>query len=127
MESAHRTDHPLASSPNKEFIHELEKLTFDSLYSLLVKEGEGYKPTETQQQEQTPVPAPQQPEEAQKAPSWQAERWQVSSWDAYTGAFVPVLMKALGKDPASSATIFITTATDVIGFFVFLGLASVIL
>lgn len=45
----------------------------------------------------------------------------------FFGAFVPMLMKYLGKDPASSATIFITTATDVIGFFVFLGLASLIL
>lgn len=43
------------------------------------------------------------------------------------GALVPMIMKSLGKDPASSATIFITTATDVIGFFVFLGLASLIL
>lgn len=43
------------------------------------------------------------------------------------GALVPMIMKSLGKDPASSATIFITTATDVIGFFVFLGLASIIL
>ena len=31
------------------------------------------------------------------------------------------------NDPAASATIFITTATDVLGFLVFLGLASVIL
>ncbi len=45
----------------------------------------------------------------------------------FFGALVPLVMKALGKDPASSATIFITTATDVIGFFVFLGLASIIL
>lgn len=43
------------------------------------------------------------------------------------GALVPMIMKSLGKDPASSATIFITTATDVIGFLVFLGLAQVIL
>ncbi len=45
----------------------------------------------------------------------------------FFGALVPMIMKSLGKDPASSATIFITTATDVIGFFVFLGLASVFL
>ncbi len=43
------------------------------------------------------------------------------------GAIVPLLMKYLGKDPASSASVFITTATDVCGFFVFLGLASVML
>jgi magnesium transporter len=45
----------------------------------------------------------------------------------FFGAFIPLLMKAMGKDPATSATIFITTATDVFGFFVFLGLATVIL
>jgi magnesium transporter len=45
----------------------------------------------------------------------------------FFGALVPMVMKSFGKDPASSATIFITTATDVIGFFVFLGLASVML
>ena len=45
----------------------------------------------------------------------------------FFGALVPMIMKSLGKDPASSATIFITTATDVIGFFVFLGLASMFL
>ncbi len=43
------------------------------------------------------------------------------------GALVPLIMKSLGKDPASSASVFVTTATDVCGFFVFLGLASLIL
>jgi magnesium transporter len=41
------------------------------------------------------------------------------------GALVPVIMKSFGKDPATSAIIFITTATDVLGFLVFLGLASI--
>jgi len=43
------------------------------------------------------------------------------------GTIVPVIMKKLGKDPASSATIFITTATDVFGFVTFLGLATILL
>ncbi len=43
------------------------------------------------------------------------------------GALIPMIMQKLGKDPATSATIFITTCTDVLGFFVFLGLASVLL
>jgi len=43
------------------------------------------------------------------------------------GTLMPIVMKRLGKDPASSATIFITTATDIIGFFAFLGLASILL
>lgn len=46
---------------------------------------------------------------------------------AGAGTFIPLLMKHLGKDPASSATIFITTITDVSGFFVFLALAQLIL
>lgn len=43
------------------------------------------------------------------------------------GTLIPLIMKRLGKDPATSATIFITTATDVIGFLAFLGLATVLL
>lgn len=43
------------------------------------------------------------------------------------GALIPLIMKALGKDPATSATIFITTCTDVGGFFVFLSLAKMLL
>ncbi|MBN2067905.1 MAG: magnesium transporter [Candidatus Diapherotrites archaeon] len=46
---------------------------------------------------------------------------------SFFGAAVPLLLTKLGKDPASSATIFITTASDVCGFFVFLGLASLLL
>ncbi len=43
------------------------------------------------------------------------------------GTIVPLIMERLGKDPASSATIFITTATDVLGFLAFLGLGTLIL
>lgn len=45
----------------------------------------------------------------------------------FFGTLIPLVMKRLGKDPASSATIFITTATDVFGFLAFLGLATLIL
>ncbi|MBS3060210.1 MAG: magnesium transporter [DPANN group archaeon] len=45
----------------------------------------------------------------------------------FFGALTPLLMSRLGKDPASSSSIFITTATDMFGFFTFLGLASVLL
>ncbi|MBI2572456.1 magnesium transporter [Candidatus Woesearchaeota archaeon] len=45
----------------------------------------------------------------------------------FFGGLIPLIMKRLGKDPASSATIFITTATDVLGFFAFLGLATYLL
>ena len=39
------------------------------------------------------------------------------------GALIPVIMKAMGFDPAQSSTIFQTTVTDVVGFFAFLGFA----
>jgi len=45
----------------------------------------------------------------------------------FFGTIVPLVMKRLGKDPASSATVFITTATDIFGFLTFLGLATLIL
>ncbi len=43
------------------------------------------------------------------------------------GAFIPLFLKHLGKDPAATSSIFITTATDVFGLFFLLGLASLIL
>jgi magnesium transporter len=46
---------------------------------------------------------------------------------AFFGTLVPLIMYKLGKDPAASATIFITTATDILGFMAFLGLATIIL
>jgi magnesium transporter len=45
----------------------------------------------------------------------------------FFGVIIPLFMNYLGKDPASSASIFITTLTDVFGFCVFLGLASIFL
>jgi magnesium transporter len=45
----------------------------------------------------------------------------------FFGALTPMVLDRLGYDPATSATIFITTGTDVLGFFVFLGLAGVVL
>lgn len=43
------------------------------------------------------------------------------------GTIMPLIMQKLDKDPASSATIFITTATDVFGFLTFLGLAKALM
>lgn len=37
------------------------------------------------------------------------------------GAAIPLTMKALGKDPAQSSNIILTTVTDCVGFFAFLG------
>lgn len=41
------------------------------------------------------------------------------------GATIPIVLNALKFDPAISSAIFLTTVTDVMGFFSFLGLASI--
>lgn len=46
---------------------------------------------------------------------------------ALAGFLVPVILKALNFDPAIASSIFITTCTDVCGFFIFLGLAKIAL
>jgi magnesium transporter len=43
------------------------------------------------------------------------------------GAFVPILLERLGVDPAVASSIFVTTFTDVGGFFLLLGLAATLL
>ena len=40
-----------------------------------------------------------------------------------SGAAIPISMKAIGLDPAQSSGILLTTVTDVVGFFAFLGIA----
>ena len=42
------------------------------------------------------------------------------------GAGIPLLLTRLGQDPAQSASIILTTVTDVVGFFSFLGLATLL-
>lgn len=44
---------------------------------------------------------------------------------ALAGILVPLSLDALDIDPAVSSAVFVTTVTDVIGFFAFLGLAAV--
>jgi len=41
------------------------------------------------------------------------------------GAAIPLLMRAVRLDPAQSSSIILTTVTDVVGFFAFLGLAVI--
>ena len=43
------------------------------------------------------------------------------------GIAIPVGLDKMGIDPAVASTVFLTTVTDVVGFFAFLGLASVLL
>jgi magnesium transporter len=44
---------------------------------------------------------------------------------ALAGIFIPIALHRLKFDPAVSSTVFVTTVTDVVGFFAFLWLASV--
>ena len=43
-----------------------------------------------------------------------------------SGIILPVLLDRLGTDPALASGVFVTTVTDVVGFFAFLGLASTV-
>jgi magnesium transporter len=42
------------------------------------------------------------------------------------GAFIPIILTAIGQDPAQSSSIILTTVTDVAGFFSFLGIATML-
>jgi magnesium transporter len=46
---------------------------------------------------------------------------------ALSGVMIPLLVKRVGIDPALASGVALTTVTDVIGFFVFLGLATILL
>jgi len=46
---------------------------------------------------------------------------------ALSGVLIPLALYRLGYDPAVSSSVFVTTATDVVGFFCFLGLAKLVL
>ncbi|WP_372654704.1 magnesium transporter [Halobacteriovorax sp.] len=41
-----------------------------------------------------------------------------------SGAAIPIILTSLGKDPAQSSSVLLTTVTDVMGFISFLGLAT---
>ncbi|HBQ36095.1 MAG TPA: magnesium transporter, partial [Rhodobacteraceae bacterium] len=43
------------------------------------------------------------------------------------GVLTPVLLEKLDIDPALASGTFVTTVTDVVGFFAFLGLATMVL
>jgi magnesium transporter len=46
---------------------------------------------------------------------------------ALSGATVPLILRKVGADPALAGSVVLTTVTDVIGFFAFLGLAALFL
>ena len=45
----------------------------------------------------------------------------------FFGAAIPIFLNKIGSDPALSSTVLLTTITDIVGFFAFLGLASMFL
>jgi magnesium transporter len=44
----------------------------------------------------------------------------------FSGALIPMILVRLGQDPAQSSSIILTTVTDVVGFFSFLGTATLL-
>jgi magnesium transporter len=46
---------------------------------------------------------------------------------ALSGLYLPIFMRRVGIDPALAGSVVLTTVTDVVGFFCFLGLASLLL
>ncbi len=44
-----------------------------------------------------------------------------------SGILVPLGLRRMGADPAVASSVFVTTVTDVVGFFVFLGLGAMVL
>lgn len=45
----------------------------------------------------------------------------------FAGTTIPIMLERAGADPAIASSVFLTTVTDVVGFFAFLGLAALIL
>ncbi len=43
-----------------------------------------------------------------------------------SGVIIPVVLSSMGQDPAQSSSIILTTITDVVGFFAFLGIATML-
>ena len=60
------------------------------------------------------------------------DRQEFRAWDdvgklaAGAGALIPIAMKRMGIDPALAGSVVLTTITDVVGFFAFLGLATIL-
>jgi len=45
----------------------------------------------------------------------------------FAGAFIPILLERRGIDPAVASSIFVTTFTDICGFYLILSLAGALL
>lgn len=46
---------------------------------------------------------------------------------ALSGYFVPIILKKINVDPALASGVFVTTMTDILGFFFFLGFATILI
>ncbi len=46
---------------------------------------------------------------------------------SFSGAFFPIVLESIGIDPAVASSVIVTAFTDVVGFFLLLGLASAVL
>ncbi|MDP3516946.1 MAG: magnesium transporter [Pseudohongiella sp.] len=44
----------------------------------------------------------------------------------FAGAIVPIVLVRFGQDPAQASSIILTTVTDIVGFFAFLGIATLL-
>jgi len=48
-------------------------------------------------------------------------------WGGVIGILAPLALRRLGADPAVASSVFVTATTDMVGFFLFLGLATAVL
>ena len=53
--------------------------------------------------------------------------WGNIAMAGFAGSFIPTLLDRMGQDPAVASTVFLTALTDLTGFLLLLGLATVIL
>ena len=44
-----------------------------------------------------------------------------------SGSALPILLQKMGYDPAVASSAFLTSITDIVGFYVFLGLGAIVL
>ena len=56
-----------------------------------------------------------------------ADEMRVLCCAALAGWGIPLLLQRMGIDPALAGSVILTTVTDVVGFFAFLGLATLLL
>ena len=53
--------------------------------------------------------------------------WGNIAMAGFAGSFIPTFLDRIGQDPAVASTVFLTALTDLTGFLLLLGLATVIL